>query len=611
MAARLGDNPGSIDEYHDPYCELCHATKRTNVKAFKYCPDCYQFLCVDCLAFHSYLQAAKGHKTVGGDDMPRSMAEKPPQYCSCDDHPKERKNHFCSDHKILICQLCSTINHKRCSFASVDQACQNISTTEINILYDAVSSFKASLQSVVTSLDSNKNKLEEQKKTMLKETESIYKRIVAKVDKMYQDMTSEITTKYQSQELKLSQCRKDFSDKILQLESSLSEISDLKGKSIDPKVFLKAQGITYDVNQCKSNIQKLIQPLGAVSLVFIPSREVQVLLSSLEKFGSVSTTIAKPHCKIAVSDVRFPASTTGTQAVLSNKQNGLTPCYQETRPTKESEIKVSKRGSYKTRTKDDKIKCWITGMATTGDGKRLLVDHNNSKVKMFSREMEFLSSVKMESRLWDVAVISDKEAVVSTENSLAILVISGRGINIKRTQQLSFLVDGITKYQDKLIITSPTTPCSVKMIDQTGKVYWSVSSDEQGQILFQNPYYVSCRDDGRQSTVIVTDSGNNTLTMLDSENGSVMTRRQVKEKRPRGIACDTEGNIYVCYYCTDEVAVLTGDLSEEKILLSGRQYGHTNEPQAIVCDETVRQLFLTNVGFYGGGFDTVDCFQLL
>ena len=55
---------------------------------------------------------------------------------------------------------------------------------------------------------------------------------------------------------------------------------------------------------------------------------------------------------------------------------------------------------------------------------------------------------------------------------------------------------------------------------------------------------MTCYDDGRSST----------LTVTDSKTGNVIRRRQVKEK----VLCvttdtDTAGNIYICYGETTEV----------------------------------------------------------
>ncbi|MEW8542143.1 MAG: hypothetical protein AB2693_01295, partial [Candidatus Thiodiazotropha sp.] len=190
------------------------------------------------------------------------------------------------------------------------------------------------------------------------------------------------------------------------------------------------------------------------------------------------------------------------------------------------EMKATKKCTYNIGLRDDETTCHISGMAITNDKHIQMTDYNNGNVKMFSNDMKFLSSVSVPDGPKDIVVISDKEAVVTTDNnSLVILDISGRQLSIKTTTQLSFCVEGISRYNDKLVVTSPDSdPPSVKLIDQTGRVYWSVSPDRQGGVSWGEPSsYVSSPGDGRSSTVIVTDLSNHMLTLLNGDTGEVIT----------------------------------------------------------------------------------------
>ena len=189
----------------------------------------------------------------------------------------------------------------------------------------------------------------------------------------------------------------------------------------------------------------------------------------------------------------------------------------------------------------------------------------------------------------DIAVLSDQEAVVTTANkSLVQLDISGRRMSIKTTTRVSYDVRGISKYGEKLAVTSHSPePPSVKLIDKTGRIYWSVSTDNLEQSLFNNPGYVT--SDLKRSTITVTDGGNNSLTVLNGDTGVAIKRRSVKDKCPWGVTTGPSGNIHVCYHKTREVAELTGDLSEERILLS-QKGGLGHLPQAIAYDKSCRYL---------------------
>ena len=260
-----------------------------------------------------------------------------------------------------------------------------------------------------------------------------------------------------------------------------------------------------------------------------------------------------------------------------------------------SKIKATKLASYNVKLNDDKNDCWILGMAITNDGRRLLADINNKKIKMFSRDMKSLCSLSVSTSPWDIAVTGDREAVVSCgETKLLVFDISDRKMSIKGTVELPFEVPGLAPYEDKLLVTTalspPSSPSSVKLIDQRGSVYWSTDTDQQGQPLFYRP--VTCYDDGGSAAVIVSDCGNDTLTVLNADTGDVITRHQVAGKVPRGVTTDTTGNIYVCYSWTYEVAVLSKDLSQENVLLSKRD-GLSRFPQAIVYDAVDHSLVVS------------------
>ena len=111
-----------------------------------------------------------------------------------------------------------------------------------------------------------------------------------------------------------------------------------------------------------------------------------------------------------------------------------------------------------------------------------------------------------------------------------------------------------------------------------------------------------------RNTVTVTDVGYNTLTVLNGDTGDVIKRRSVKDKRPRGVTTGPSGNIYVCYCNTREVAVLTGDLSEERILLS-KQDGLSDRPWSIAYDKSCGQL-ITSYFNYSSDDNSVDVFDL-
>ena len=403
---------------------------------------------------------------------------------------------------------------------------------------------------------------------------------MSKINKLFQDIKSDLESKYECQSSALICEQKNIKDVTLSLESTLDDITVLKGGIIDTKVFLKIREILKNIDKCKMDVSTLNQTTTRRMLNFVPDKTMINVLSSSYTMGTISLKDSNRDVTISVPEIMFPSSST----ILSQASAAG---YQPSRNTKlVSEIKAYKHTEYNIELRDDKSEFGygITGLSITPDGRRLLADFNNIKIKMFSRDMKIISSLTLPGQPWNIAVTGDREAVVSVVGSkLFILDVSHKQMSIRRTVELSFGVRGIVTHKDKLVVTSLDPSPSVKLIDHSGQVYWSTSTDQQGQQLFSVPQYVTCYDDGRSSTVIVTDFNDNTLTLLNSDTGDVIRRYQVEGKGPTGVTTDTAGNVFVCYWRTYEVAVLSRDFSEEKILLTQRD-GISGYPQAIVYD---------------------------
>ena len=609
---RMSDSLSMANDFHyDPFCEVCYASRNWNIQHEGFCKDCVQFLCQDCLRVHRKLQGTRGHVIERGDDMPKSMADKPPKFDNCDDHQQSRRDQFCDKHRVLLCSKCVPLHHKDCPVKSMDEACQSVPSSEIDALYDEVSDFKTNLSSVVSQIDHNIAELGKQQVHSMKEAQDLKDKNITKVDKLFRDMTSEIKSKYKSHTSELGQGQNELKNVIADIEGVLDDIDKLKGSTVDTKVFLKIQEILKDVGQCKSNAENVGSMPMNVKTSFIPDKRMKEFLTMSFKLAPQS------QVAISVPEISFPVSPAKSQPI-SQQCTATTPtgvsgqAATQTKPL--SQITAKKFCSYNIKLDDDKSACWITSMAITNDGRRLLVDNFNSKIKMFSRDMKFLCSLALSTKPRDIAVTGNSKAIVSShEKQLLTLDISHRMMSAKGTVNLPFEVGAIAPYKDKLAVISwSTSHFSVKLIDLNGRVYWSIDTDKQGELYFHPPS-VSCHDDGVSATLFVSDSGTGKLTVLNADTGDVVNTSVNKffERSRRystGVTTDTDGNFYACYHNTDEVVVLAKDLSSRRVLISARN-GLGRHPQAVVYNAAEHQL-LVSYHFNTDSNQKVDCFKL-
>ena len=619
MADSVGSRTGTSDEYFDPFCEPCEESRGKNVMVKCFCRDCDQYLCTDCYTTHKSLRYSRSHVIQSGDDMPKSMADKPPKYDTCDNHPKHLKDQFCCNHGILVCSACCSTSHSMCDTKTTADTCQYVQQSEVDKLCDIIKIYKSKLSKFLSSVENHDGKLTEQKNTMLEDAQTMYDKVLAEINKSYQNMKTAIEAEYNSEAATVSLIKQDIKDQISRVDTEINLTKKVRGSPITVKTFLSLQESISNTRQSAAVIERLKDSIDLKYLGFEPSKDIQKLISQSVTFGSINKSSVNVDANISIPDIKLAISTKSSLGAVGTKQTsrpqptvqhvsigqtttaktstgavGFSKQQDRQQPTVQAsagQMKATSIVTFNVRTQADKYGCNITGLAITPSGQRLVVDRKNKIVKLFSQDMRFLSSVPMSGGPWDITMVNDRQAVVTVRQSLVFLEVTDTQLRIKRTVNLLFLGVGITYSKDKLIVTDGTT---IHALDLGGTELWSV-----GQSLFDKAWYVCSNSDGRW--VAVTDLAKNTITVLDANNGAVITSRQLeKGSYPCGVSVDTADNIFVC--ADNSIIVLSGDLQNEHMLcnLGGKL------PQAMAYDRNKRQLVVSH-----GINKVVSCIQLL
>ena len=618
MTDSLGSRPGTSDEYHDPFCEPCEESRGRNVKIECFCKNCNQYLCIECHTTHGSLKATRGHVIQTGDDMPKSMADKPLRYDACDDHPKHLKDQFCCDHGTLVCSTCCSTSHAMCNTKSVADTCQYIQQSEVDTLCDVNKTYKSQLLKILSSVDKHGEKLTEQKKTMLKDAQTTYDKILAEINRSFQNIKAVIKAECGSQAEAISQAKQEINAQMTRADTEINFTDKLRGKAITVKSFLSLQESVSNTRESVAAIECLKDSLSLTSLSFEPSKDVQKLVSQTFSFGALNKQTTNVGVAVSLPDIKFPISlktsvagavgttkhhgntSTGSQQAVgtvgSTQQQGhMGPGAQQVKATQQvslGQMKATQIGTVNVKTDEDNRKRDITGITITPSGQRLVVDNNNRKVKLFSQDMRFLSSVSVPDYPWDITMVNDREAVVTMYKSLVFLEVTDTQLRIKHTIKVPFDCLGITHSNGKLFVSATTT---IHALDLRGTELWSVGRS-LFKSLFKNAWYLSSNSDDQW--IAVTDYDKRNITILDTNNGAVITSRQLKHcDGLLGVSVDMSGNIFVC--ARPNIVVLSSDLKNEHVLLKDAW------PRAIAYDKMKHQLTISQ--YFN---DSVRCLQL-
>ncbi|MEW8547416.1 MAG: hypothetical protein AB2693_28240, partial [Candidatus Thiodiazotropha sp.] len=147
---------------------------------------------------------------------------------------------------------------------------------------------------------------------------------------------------------------------------------------------------------------------------------------------------------------------------------------------------------------------------------------------MLTRDMNFLSAISLPDWLWDVAVINDNSAVVSMgSKTLVFLDISATQISVHSKLELPFIVKDLSAYKGKIITANQfATPVSVRLIDNTGKLYWTTFLEQKEQLNTKSAANVF----DPSMSVIAPDRTRHTVYMLNAETGAILRRLTLEGK---------------------------------------------------------------------------------
>ena len=235
-----------------------------------------------------------------------------------------------------------------------------------------------------------------------------------------------------------------------------------------------------------------------------------------------------------------------------------------------TQLSVRKSLPLNIKAKNDKKDCAIRGITLTHNGTILLADSFNNNIKSVSPDSKVLSVLSLRSSPCAITVLDTTTAVVAAYNNklYIINITDDTTLSLRSKSKLDYRIYAMVAYNGNLAVTCATSPLTTKLITIDGRVLWSVCGATTGPNLFDGPYGITITSiTDTTATVVVSDFGKNTLTLLEAQTGTFIRSIDVgKGKGLLGITTDSDGNVYVCYH--NKIGVWSADLQESKILLS-------------------------------------------
>ena len=220
---------------------------------------------------------------------------------------------------------------------------------------------------------------------------------------------------------------------------------------------------------------------------------------------------------------------------------------------------------------------FITGCTFLSNGRILLCDRNNKKVKLIESDMSVKKYLKLSDEPYNVAAVGEKEAIITFfSEKINDLQYIYTHPDLKMGEKIT-LPDkccGRQVFNDEIYTTchKDSGHDEIWRLDRAGNV---MSKIVLTQSSLGRSFYLGVCLAGPSPRVYLTDEYNNRVTCFQLDGKMVYQYEDKKQLvRPSGIYVDSAGNSIVCGYSSINVVVITVDGRKHGELLTSNDIGY-------------------------------------
>ncbi|XP_060562256.1 uncharacterized protein LOC132721895 [Ruditapes philippinarum] len=540
------------DEIFDVLCSMCkNGGKKTEGE--KFCVDCHDYFCINCVKIHSQVPLCVGHKVLDKSQvnsgtskgLPRAPAER------CDRHSHKHIDMYCQNHDNVGCSTCMTIDHRSCKdIFYIPEFIQNksyqVATREIQTKLKAL---VKTLAVQANKFQQDKQNLQNRKAELLDAIRKFRQEINDQLDKLEKNSVDEIENKF-----------KLLEDKI---EEGLKQLQTHKAK-------------------VKSANDKLTSPNPNQAELFVHVKMGEDAENVANKF--IEDTITR----ITVSDTEFKPNRNLLQQLKQNQTIGM--LTEKTTKTADKLLQITGGQSYCAKVKSDEYTCSIFSACYMEDGKIILADYNNQKLKRLDcHNYTITDCYNLPGEPYQICKINETQVAVTLYTKQEVHLISvDRQMKTTNKIKTDFDCLGLAYANNHLYISDFT---SVYIYTMSGRKLKQFSTDLSGQKPFSDINSIAVSRDATR--VYVTDPYKG-LRILET-NGQMFTTFKGKQLQGAFYCHLTEaGSVLVSGYQSKNVLQFTSDgklIGEVTKADSGKQGINT-----LCCNQQMSKMCISRVG---------------
>ncbi|XP_060588316.1 uncharacterized protein LOC132743771 [Ruditapes philippinarum] len=578
-----GSQTQDSDEVKEMYCEECDRHGDGYATAVAFCVDCEDYICVTCQRYHK--RQFKTHKIQDSNSMPQDF-----YFEKCSTHPGQLVKFYCSECKTEACQECKDNGHVNCrdiahlpTLASdiqksdelinfsknMDQLSKDIQDTEK--LLDAKSEvIKKQEENVTESCTEHSNKLittyKQHHQDLIDDFDNKMEETIARLEKERLELIQKLSVKETKFEENIRQAETDMKEEVVETNTNFKK---LKFEHLNLVGNLKA--LTVDLEQAHK-VGKNCELFIKLKLVKQMCKQIQVTTDQIQHSNIQRYKLKKSDIQPTVKSLENQTSFFSFDEVhVSAVERRLT-------------FDLNINHEFKR----------IISLLVLSEHTLLALNYDRCTLVIFILEKsnaKCIKETKFKNLPCGITKVSDhKVAVTFPYERMIRLITFSEEMEVLNTTEIPGhgCCFGIAYSNNHLVVShNESFTENINILSMSGEIVKSFDTDDNGQTLFNNPWYLTVSPDN--SMIYVSDCDRHTVTCLTFDGTVKAIYKDDQLKCPLQLAVDEYGSVYVCGRDSNNVHQLSHDLTKVKILLD-KNHGMYTPASIAYCQNTKRLL---------------------
>ena len=482
------------------------------------------------------------------------MAEEKVKFDDCVIHNR-KLDFFCPRHDEVICEACIESKHEGCcNLVDVNQASKDSDETELKDVKQAVEEMEIKIESMINDQQEHKTKLDEKKNTILSDIKHFRDKINEHLDRLQQDLIDELDETHEK-------ITSEVRDIVNDLESKKIKLSELKNNfdnTTSATNFIITKKVKKEFMRTTKHLNGQLRGQKHSNLEFDSNPEAELLILEIESLGA-----------IAISEKL-------SSLQLSSLNEDLKLNLNPVRNIADIKLKVKTDIRIKSKPELSVQKCIILP-----NNQFLFADEKNERLVVHDEDGTHHHDISVSSKPFDIAVIDSRKIAVTygRDRHIEILdIVQHKCERIIKTENDCW---GIVHRDGNLFVVVYRK--GIEVISIAGQLIAVIP------VNVDHVFYLSLFSD----KIYYTDWAENTVNCCDFNGDEVWCFGYDNIVSQQGIATDTDGNVFVVGYRTNNVMVTSPDGRRYKILLTGESDG-LNWPTGLSFDASGDRLLICN-----------------